>query len=417
MSEVEQKTRPNWYDILKYCVNLRPNNDYLVRILDMKRLFALVAWMLLGLSVWAQETEVSKYDDGIASKFEFRFSLGAGFGTPKDLMGTVDLGVGYNLNSHWYLGVASGVYPMFGVVDGATASNVIPAMADLTWRSNGESERQSFFVQLRGGMLLNMRGEEDLEFGPENYKFQNYTAVEFGPGIYLRTRRNIDVRFSFNYALAMPGNDGEYTRNHQENIVMARVGMNFRGKPKTASRSELRVEAKRKAAEENLRLESERRAAREEAERQAEQRAREARELRRQQRENAARQSADIASSMYDKSKLQLFFYARENVAEGDPGVDDILSELARYVGDGRVTHVLVKGYPGKYSTGDANSVVMGLERAEKVQNLLVKKYGIDINRVSTILGDRTDVPDQGYDDVIAIVMVQMAEKTENTGE
>ena len=346
---------------------------------------------LAGTTV-AQE---AKYDNGIRHKWEFRVETGAMFGSKKDLAGLVNVGVGINATSNLYLGVTSGYYPMFGVVDGSKACSAVPVMGDITLRFNNQSESMSWFLEGRGGILLNMKSKGDLENGPSDYKYTNWTGIEAGPGIYIRPRRNVDVKFTLTYGIGLPADDGyDPSPSETEHMVQLRVGVNLRGKPKTATRQELQAEANRQAAQEALRQEAERKAAREQAEREAEERAREAREARRQQREAQAKAQAEVAAG--EQVKLEPFCSITQQMVDGSE-YDTKLIELSSMVSSNQVAQIVVKSYKGQFDSDGAMAVVNCMERAEKVIAMLQKKYYIDSRLLSWVVGDYKDLP-QGQD-------------------
>lgn len=325
------------------------------------------------------------YDDGISGKWEFRFDAGAQYGTLGDMAALVNIGGGYNFNSNLYFGIASGLYSGFGVVDWAkSAEAIVPVMGDLTVRFNMPNEKNSFFVQTRAGYLFNTTKEITLEnYEVTPYTRQDYFTFEIGPGWYLRPSRNIDVRLSFNYALAVPGDDGfDPAFNHTEHLFQGRLGMNFRGTPRTKSRSELEAEATHIEREEQERLFAEMEAARKLQEQQARERAEADRAARRARRE-AESQQVESPAAMMGEAPIEYYFHVSPSILEG--GMNNKLVELASMCAAHKLAAIVIKGYSANGSSDDATTVIEAMKQAENVKNHLVKNYVIDKNLISCV--------------------------------
>lgn len=256
----------------------------------MKKIIYLLPLTLLSASMLKAE----EYDDGIAKKAEFRIDLGGATGSYSDEVMPIDLGVGYNINSNFYLGVATGYWVNFGFVDGGNPGSAIPLMADFTYRLNEtESDQWTFFTSLRGGMLLGTEGQSTLDDGTE-YKYGNYTAFELSPGFMFRMSRNVDLRFSLGYTMALAADDNQDPQlNHNQHFINMRIGFGFRGKPKSGTRREVYLhnleETNAKQRQELERIRQEEAKKREEAER----RSAEERENRRKEREEQSRRAIE----------------------------------------------------------------------------------------------------------------------------
>ena len=203
------------------------------------------------------------YDDGIYHKWEIKFDaapsiasrgdLDEGYGlTDYDESIGADLGFGYNFTSNWYAGLSSG----FGFHWGGETNKMIPVLADIVWRWNlGTSERFSLFLQGRSGYLFGLEKDRDRYKGLPDYRFSDHFYADIQPGIYIRTRRNIDFRVSLGYGYTHPIHNYEqkyidamseeqreefgkdYYFAQPEHIVTLKLGFNFRGKPTTPSRN------------------------------------------------------------------------------------------------------------------------------------------------------------------------------------
>jgi len=237
-----------------------------------------------------------EYDDGIAKKAEFRVELGGSLGTNKDKALITEIGLGYNFTSNVYAGVITGMFVNYGYCLGGNPGSYLPTMAELSFRLNEqESDQISGFLSLRAGMLWNMKGKEEIQnytapYTPIEYTYQDYVTVEVMPGFIWRPKRNLDVRISAGYCLAVPGDDGYNPHlTKTEHSLTARIGLAFRGKPTSGTRREVRLHnleetyRRQRAAEEKRQLDAEI------EQLEAEERAAADREARRQEREDAAR--------------------------------------------------------------------------------------------------------------------------------
>lgn len=379
----------------------------------MKKIFALFAVASMGVmgmqaqtvaELEAKQAEVKaqldNYDDGIAKKWEFRFdgayesNLGEDKGEMEGLFpgedgALVNLGVGYNLNSNWYLGLATGFNINAGRVTGGPSPKFVPLMLDVTRRWNGDGEKWSFFVEGRGGYAFSVAKDRELGNG-KTYEFPNAWMADAQLGVYYRIRRNIDLRFSVGYLHINPAEDTpDISRN--TNSLVAKVGMNFRKAPKMPTRSELQnlydnygnqLEAAR-AAEEAARQAELRRQAEEAARKAAAEEA-----ARRAAEEEAARRAAEEA----DKNKEVVLFYEirlSDITAEHNAQLDDLVA----WVNTHQVDKIVIKGYADRETGNPRLNVGYARNRAEKVKKTLIKKYGIDKNMIECSSYGDTEQP------------------------
>lgn len=400
----------------------------------MKKFFALVAVAALGVAANAQdlealqakkanyENQLANYDDGIAKKWELRIDAGGALGghdhgvekgpTKRDEGYMFDLGLGYNLNSNLYLGVNTGYWPMLGGVKGTKdGNNLIPALADVTYRWNlGTSEKWSFFLQGRGGYLFSLHDDVDLK-SQKSVEVNGYYYVGINPGFYYRIKRNIDLKLSvgYGYMIAREG-DAAVCLTENQNLFNARVGFNFRGKPATPTRSQLNQylddvngQIDQLLAEEEARKAAEaRRKAEEEAARKAaaEAAARKAAE------EEAARLAALEAAK---HQNLTLYYELRETDLNADKNAK--LEQLADWAKSHTIDKIVIKGYADK-GTGNARvNKVYAKNRAEKVKKALIKKYGIDKKMIEcTSFGDAEQPFESNDQNRCAIILVNQVD-------
>lgn len=380
----------------------------------------LAAGMLCHADMASAQTNYKKalanYDNGIANKWEFRVGLGGSYGTRGDKAGLFDLGLGYNIGSNVYLGIATGAYPLFGVVDDLKADVVLPLMGDLTWRYNTSNEKVSFFIEGRGGVLVHSRPTAYLEIDDQDNKYerQPYLTIEVGPGLDIRVRRNIDLRLSVGYAYANPTNDGFVpARNYTEHSVQARVGFAFRGEPRTASRSVLRDAVLREERERQMQQYLAEQKAEEEA---ALRRAEEDREERRRRREEMNQTIAQQGGSTVDPmagmaqntNAYEFFFHVTPKMIADGAGLENKLIQLASLAAGKHVSSIVVMGYAPASPDGSPN-VVDAMAEATKVINYLNKRYVIDKTLFSSAFNgfEASSGASTKPKDAIATIMIQ----------
>jgi len=396
----------------------------------MKKFFALFAVASLAVAATAQnqadleakkadiENQLANYDDGIAKKWEFRLDAAAetSFGDDgKEKVGMLNgeegmmfnVGVGYNLTSNWYVGLASGFFPKVGRCH-VDAPSYVPALLDVTYRWNlGTAEKWSVFLQGRGGYLFTTTG--DTKVAGKDYSYENALYFDIQPGIYYRIKRNIDLKLSVGYAHLSPSDDTP-DMVYSSNMCVAKVGLNFRGKPATAVRSELltyldevngQLDDLRVAAEEAAR-QAALKAAQEEAARKAaaEAAARKAAE------EEAARLAALEAAK---HQQLTLFYELRESDLNADK--NDKLQQLAEWAKSRQIDKIVIKGYADKGTGTPAINKTIAKDRAEKVKKALVKKYGIDKKMIEcTSFGDTEQPFGDNDQNRCAIILVNQVD-------
>lgn len=352
----------------------------------------------------AQYLSPVKYDDGITKKVEFRISGGAQIGTKHDMAALADLGLGYNFNKNFYLGVGSGYYALFGVVDGLSAGGMVPLLADATYRFENQTERWAPFIQLRAGYLLPVPASDELEEGPfagQNYDRTGYTDIDLGVGFYFRNVRNVDLKLSLHYAMALAGDDNFTPKlNCNEHLLQFRFGVNLRGKARTATRSELKAEANRQLAEQR-RAEHEKRQAEAAARRaEAERLAEEDRAARRAQREAAVN---SVTSSLVQDIPVEFFCHITPSMLEGG-NLDNELIKLATLATGKQLQSVIILG-----TAPQQDDVVKAIQNADEVRKHLARRYYISKDLISTSYNGFDDILKQHArpDGTIATIIIQ----------
>ena len=361
----------------------------------MKKIFALLAVASVFTMANAQEEIAGvKYDDGIAKKWEFKFDVGYGV-TTKSYKGSkpyglfdergenpyANVGVGYNFTSNWFLGVNSGYWWKYSQEN----NRVVPLLGDVVYRWNlGTAEKWSVFLEGRGGYLFSVKSNR-AAFGYKDYEYTGHWFFDVQPGIYYRLRRNIDLKLAVGYSYTMPRENEEKNQlADKEGLLFAKVGMNFRGKPTTASRAELLEEAARLAAEaEAARLKAEE-AARLLAEAEAKRAAEAAAEAARLAAEKAAAEKAAAELAARAAATNLVFFY-NIRVTNFDEADDAKLQDLVKYVNSNAVKMIYIKGYADKGTGNPYVNRKYAKQRAENVKKALVSKYGIDSKMIECL--------------------------------
>ncbi len=362
----------------------------------MKKVFALLAVASACTIANAQEEIAGvKYDDGIAKKWEFK--IDGGYTNDFDKYGPADdrglkgndgwgvgVGVGYNFTSNWFLGLNSGFYGSWGKIKGQEdGSNVIPALLDVVYRWNlGTNEKWSVFLEGRGGYLFSL--SDDVTYKKQNHEVNGYYYADAQGGLYYRIRRNIDLKLALGWGYGWNREeDAEPSVTFNEHPFSARVGFNFRGKPTTATRAELLEEAARLAAEaEAARLKAEE-AARLLAEAEAKRAAEAAAEAARLAAEKAAAEKAAAEAARAAATNLVFFYNIR--VTTIDDQDDAKLQELVKYVNNGKVNKIYIKGYADKGTGNPYVNRKYAKQRAENIKKTLVNKYGIDAKMIECL--------------------------------
>ena len=355
----------------------------------MKKIFTLLAVASVFTMANAQEEIAGvKYDDGIAKKWELKFDGGIGndFRTEDPKVGEikgneswgVNVGVGYNPTSNWFIGLNSGFYKSFGFVRGLkNGSDVVPALADVVYRWNlGTAEKWSVFLEGRGGYLFSL--EDNITYQKKDREVNGYYYADAQGGVYYRIRRNIDLKLALGWGYGWSRKDDiDPEITHNEHPFTAKVGFNFRGKPSTLSRTALLEEAARLAAEaEAARLKAEE-AARLLAEAEAKKNAEAAAEAARLAAEKAAAEKAAAEAAARAAATNLVFFY-NIRVVNFDAEDDAKLQELVKYVNNGKVNMIYIKGYADKGTGNPYVNRKYAKQRAENIKKALINKYGID---------------------------------------
>lgn len=362
----------------------------------MKKYISLMAFACLFASMGAQPLSPDDYDDGISRKWELKVGVAAnvaGRGDPNEGDGLTDydesmgadLGFGYNFTSNWYAGLSSGFWYHWG----GESNRMIPMLADVVWRWNlGTSERRSLFLEARTGYLFGLRSDRERFHELRDYRFSDHAYFDFQPGIYIRTRRNIDFRVSLGYAYTRPIHNYEdkylaamtdeqreefgkdYFYAQPEHIVTLKLGFNFRGKPATPPRV-LNVEDEIEVLQMGVR-EEERLAER--AERKAE---RAAERLSRQ----TERFEQQIEKTRQKESQLVLYYVIPDvdQLSDSQPELVE-LAEWARTHKDGRI---VLKAYLADSKTA-LSYASDARRRIRQVKDILVKTYGIKSSRIKS---------------------------------
>ena len=322
----------------------------------MTKKITLLAVALLGvLPVMAEDTVTEFESDGIAKKWELRVdagiesSLGGGVAL-FDIDGgaLLELGVGYNLTSNWYLGVVSGYFYKTGKSATIDANNTIPVLANLTYRWN-LGRKWSIFADGRAGYLFSVKGDLNLK-NAKSYDYPNVTFLNLMPGVIYRVKPNIDLKLSFGYGYFLTNDDedeGDYM--HSGNTLVAKVGMNFRKAPKPIVRvtpieepvEELNVAPVQEPAPEPVKVV----------------------------------ETTTAEQRQLGERQVVIFYTLRmHNIL---PEKDLLLMEMAEFVKTHKTSKIVLKSYADR---GTGNFLVnqqYSRERMEEVRKHLIEYYGI----------------------------------------
>lgn len=349
------------------------------------------------------------FDNGIENKWEFRVSAGGSIGSFDDKAILIDAGFGYNFGSNVYLGVASGAFPYFSAIDKMPSITYVPLMLDATFRHNPYNDRWSPFLQLRGGYLFPTESSYLMK-GDINYDRPGYTSFEISPGISFRPVRNIDLFLSMGYAVAVPGDDGlDPALAQTEHLLQTRLGLGFRGKPKSPTRTVM--------IEENARIQAQRQ--QEYEEQWAKQKAQEEEERRKADEERAERrrqrQSSGVDDSLLSalglasQTSVEFFCHVTPAMVEEGASLENKLIQLASLAAGKSVSSIVILGYSAAGESQDASNVIEANNNADKVRAYLIKRYVIDRNLISTAFNgfEASSSSDTRPKGAIATIMIQ----------
>lgn len=379
----------------------------------MKKTFVMLAVASMGVMGNAQtsaeiesqlaevQEQIVNYDDGITDKWELRIDAAAETSLKRDSrqVGSLkweealglNVGGGYNFNSNFYAGIATGYYHKIGNSQTNTAPSYIPALLDLTYRWNlDDKEKWSFFIQARGGYCFGITSNEKLTSGGE-YEYPDALYLDIQPGFYYRMKRNMDLKLSVGFAHISPEDDTPDLL-HSTNMIMAKFGVNIRKAPKMPERSELLAQEESLKAQLLAAQEAEEaarqaalKAAQEEAARKA---AAEAEAARKAAEAEAARLAAIEAAK---HKNLTLFYEIRLSDLTAEHNAQ--LDELVEWVNTRKIDKIVVKGYADRETGNPRLNEGYAKNRAEKVRKALIKKYKIDKNMIECSSYGDTEQP------------------------
>ncbi len=319
----------------------------------MTKKIALLAVALLGvLPVMAEDTVTEFEGDGIAKKWELRLDAGIESSMSggvalfdNDGGGLLELGVGYNLTSNWYLGVVSGFFYKVGQSQDIDANSTIPVLANLTYRWN-LGKKWSIFADGRAGYLFSVKGVENLS-GGKSYDYPNVTFLNVMPGVIYRVKPNIDLKLSFGYGYFLTNDDedeGDFM--HSGNTLVAKVGMNFRKAPKPIVRvtpiEEPVVEEPVKEPEpEPVKV---------------------------------VETTTEVHRQLGERQVVIFYTKRMHNIL---PEKDLLLQEMAEFVKTHKTSKIVLKSYADKNTGNYEVNQTYSRERMEEVYKHLIEYYGI----------------------------------------
>lgn len=358
----------------------------------MKKLLVLLALTMASISL-AQADEITEVinDDGISKKWEFKFdgALSTNFkGNDNEKLTTGDdnimfnIGGGYNFNSNIFLGLSTGYYPSCGVVDSGKLSKAnyyIPFLADFVYRWNiGTTGKWSIFAQARGGYLFSVRGDCNLS-KDVTYEYPNSGYIDLQPGFYYRLRPNIDIRFSVGYAYLMPADDTPDI-THNENMFIAKVGMNFRKAPK--------VEIRTTPIEEPV--------------------AEPEPVVPKPEPVKIVETTTPEQKSLGEREVVIFYTIRMHNIL---PEKDDLLMEMALFTKTHKTSKIVLKSYADKGTGNYELNQMYSRNRMNEVRKHLIEKYGINPDQIeSSYYGDTVQPFEENDKNRCSIITVKEVE-------
>lgn len=332
----------------------------------MKKFLALLAVATFGvMSLHAQTAEPQEpVNDGIAKTWELRLNGDYevsfwGSGDPFGFVGCedgsmVNIGVGYNFNSNWYLGIASGYNINMGVTEHVKyAPKSIPLLLDVTRRWNGKGGKWSFFLEGRGGYMFSVAKDEVFSNGTV-YKYPDAWMIDIQPGVYYRVRPNIDLKLSLGYLHIDPKDDTPDCC-HNTNSLNIMLGVNFRKAVKAPVRTEVVEEAPVVAPEPEPVV-------------------------------APAPEPVQIVETTTPEQK-QLgerevvihYLIRKHNIL---PEKDALLEEMAEFVKTHKTSHIVLKSYADKGTGNYQLNQMYSRNRMNEVKKHLVEQYGIPAEKI-----------------------------------
>jgi len=362
----------------------------------MKRIFALLVLVISFLAGYAQKESSEDYDDGINKKWELKVDVmgsmasrgdpvvGDGLTEYDEAMGA-DLGIGYNFTSNWYAGLSSGFWYHWG----GESNNMIPLLGDAVWRWNlGTKEKYSLFLEGRAGYLFGLKSDREYFKQLRDYQFSDHVYFDIQPGLYVRTRLNIDFRVSISYGYTKPIHNyeakyfanlteeeleqlnREYFYAQPEHIFSLKLGFNFRGKSATPRKEEVVLDDIQYYEQEVAIVRREAELAERRAERAA-----------RRLAQNDAEFEKQVEKTQQRESDMVLYVIIPniDEVADYQP---DLL-ELAEWAKTHKKGRIILKSYI-RNSSKALSYASEARKRMKYVKDILVKEYGIKSRMIKT---------------------------------
>lgn len=176
----------------------------------------IIAALLLMLTI------TSAYAQGEANTWAIKTALGADFTEferPERQL-KLDLGIGYNLNEHVYIGFATGTIGRLGKTE-AEAFFALPLLGDITFSFPTKSGWMPY-IQTRGGFVVNTNKNFTNKKGQE-VEGAHLTTFDVEPGLSINLSENMTLQMGIYYRRLMKLEG----YGHNQNAYGAKLGLVF----------------------------------------------------------------------------------------------------------------------------------------------------------------------------------------------
>lgn len=358
----------------------------------MKKIFSLLTIAMVSLPLVKAETveEVVVEHDGISQKWEIKATAGGMLTNHEPVEGAghtrwgeslqYEVGVGYNLNSNLYLGLTSGYYDKYGFTAKVHQSNqLVSALGDIVYRWN-KWDKWSLFAEARAGYLFNLQDVQQMADGKE-YDPAGYAIFEIMPGVYYRLRKNIDLRFSLGLAYGVTTEDHEVRLTRNEPGLVAKVGMNFRTRPKTEIRTTILEPADTVILHDTIYV---------------------------PQPVTIVETTTPEQKSLGEREVVIFYNIRKHNIL---PEKDNLLMEMALFTRTHKTSKIILKSYADKGTGNYQLNQMYSRNRMNEVRKHLIEKYGINPDQIeSSYYGDTVQPFEENDKNRCSIITVKEIE-------
>lgn len=360
----------------------------------MKKVLSLLAIAMASISLAKAEVVDSLVivDDGISQKWEVKAMVGGMFTNHEPVEGAghtrwgeslqFELGAGYNLNEHLYLGVSSGYFHKYGFTAKVHQNNqLIPLLGDIVYRWN-KWEKWSLFAEARAGYLFNLQDTKRLPDGTE-YEPAGYSLFEIMPGAYYRIRKNIDLRFSIGFTYGVTAESGDLRLTNNEPGVVAQIGLNFRKAPKSEVRIVMEEPIVDPVVTEPIVIPE-------------------------PEPVRIVETTTPEQKQLGEREVVIFYTIRKHNIL---PDKDALLQEMADFVKTHKTSHIVLKSYADKGTGNYQLNQMYSRNRMEEVRKHLIEMYGIPADQIdASYYGDTVQPFEENDKNRCSIITVREIE-------